>query len=137
FSSTLHAGLLLTRPMPCCISRCDMRNGSFHKRNARTMSRSVRYSRARHQASELRETVDAVSSVLADLPPADNAAGPVDKMLRANAILRNVPWPPPFDETTHRLHTGDARDLSFIEDQSVHLIVTSPPYWTLKEYEPH
>jgi len=58
-------------------------------------------------------------------------------MLRANAILRNVPWPPPFDETNHRLHKGDARDLSFIENQSVHLVVTSPPYWTLKEYEPH
>src|SRR6266446_7455830 len=81
-----------------------MRNGSVHKRNARTMSRAVRYSRARQASSELRETVDAVSSVLKDLPPADNAAGAVDKMLRANAILRNVPWPPPFDETNHRLH---------------------------------
>ena len=50
---------------------------------------------------------------------------------------RNVPWPPPFDETNHRLHKGDARDLSFIENQSVHLVVTSPPYWTLKAYEPH
>src|SRR6266436_2474353 len=66
-----------------------MRNGSVHKRNARTMSRAVRYSRARQASSELRETVDAVSSVLKDLPPADNAAGAVDKMLRANAILRN------------------------------------------------
>ena len=36
--------------------------------------------------------------------------------------------------TTHALHQGDARDLSFIPDQSVHLIVTSPPYWTLKQY---
>src|SRR5438477_7772809 len=114
-----------------------MRNGSFHKHKAKTTSRTVQYSHPRQEPAELRETVDAVSSVLADLPPADNAAGAVDKMLRANAILRNVPWPPPFDETTHRLHTGDARDLSFIEDQSVHLIVTSPPYWTLKEYEPH
>ena len=101
------------------------------------MSRAVRYSRTRQPPSELRETVDAVSSVLKDLPPADNAAGAVDKMLRANAILRNVPWPPPFDETKHRLHKGDARDLSFIENQSVHLVVTSPPYWTLKAYEPH
>src|SRR6266568_2741619 len=114
-----------------------MRNGSVHKRNARTRSRAVRYSRTRQPPSELRETVDAVSSVLKDLPPADNAAGAVDKMLRANAILSNVPWPPPFDETKHRLHKGDARDLSFIENQSVHLIVTSPPYWTLKAYEPH
>ena len=36
--------------------------------------------------------------------------------------------------TVHRLVQGDARDLSFIADQSVHLIVTSPPYWTLKRY---
>jgi site-specific DNA-methyltransferase (adenine-specific) len=29
---------------------------------------------------------------------------------------------------------GDSRDLSWIPDESVHLVVTSPPYWTLKEY---
>lgn len=39
--------------------------------------------------------------------------------------------------THHQLVQGDARDLSFIADQSVHLIVTSPPYWTLKQYRPH
>jgi site-specific DNA-methyltransferase (adenine-specific) len=58
-------------------------------------------------------------------------------MLRANAILRNVPWPPPFAKTTHRLRLGDARDLAWLQDASVHLVVTSPPYWTLKQYEPH
>ena len=36
--------------------------------------------------------------------------------------------------TTHRLVQGDARDLSFIPDESIHLVVTSPPYWTLKRY---
>ena len=36
--------------------------------------------------------------------------------------------------TTHRFIHGDARDLSMIQDESVHLVVTSPPYWTLKEY---
>ena len=34
----------------------------------------------------------------------------------------------------HRIVRGDARDLSGLEDRSVHLVVTSPPYWTLKEY---
>ncbi len=29
---------------------------------------------------------------------------------------------------------GDARDLSFLPDESVHLVVTSPPYWNLKRY---
>jgi len=36
--------------------------------------------------------------------------------------------------TTHRLIRGDARQMSYIEDGSVHLVVTSPPYWTLKRY---
>jgi DNA modification methylase len=36
--------------------------------------------------------------------------------------------------TTHRLINGDARDLSFVDDESVHLVVTSPPYWNLKRY---
>lgn len=36
--------------------------------------------------------------------------------------------------TTHRLVMGDARDLSFIPNESVHLVVTSPPYWKLKRY---
>jgi modification methylase len=37
-------------------------------------------------------------------------------------------------ETTHKLHLGDARDLDWISDSSIHLVVTSPPYWTLKKY---
>ncbi len=36
--------------------------------------------------------------------------------------------------TTHRLIQGDTRCLSFVEDESVHLAVTSPPYWNLKRY---
>ena len=39
--------------------------------------------------------------------------------------------------TEHRLVLGDARKLSFIEAESVHLVVTSPPYWTLKKYRNH
>src|SRR5680860_1033162 len=37
-------------------------------------------------------------------------------------------------ETRHRIILGDSRLLSTIEDQSVHLMVTSPPYWQLKDY---
>jgi modification methylase len=36
--------------------------------------------------------------------------------------------------TTHHLFLGDAREMSELGDGSVHLVVTSPPYWTLKEY---
>ncbi|GAN35335.1 MAG: site-specific DNA-methyltransferase [Candidatus Brocadia sp. AMX2] len=41
--------------------------------------------------------------------------------------------------TSHRLINADARNLSFLKDESVHLVVTSPPYWNLKRYNenPH
>jgi len=37
-------------------------------------------------------------------------------------------------QSFHRLINGDARDLSFLDNDSVHLVVTSPPYWNLKQY---
>src|SRR5881409_929925 len=43
------------------------------------------------------------------------------------SALRAVP-------TSHGLYLKDARDLPFLTTESVHLVVTSPPYWTLKEY---
>src|ERR1043166_6135067 len=105
---------------------------------SQTMATARRsYPPAKEAAAELRETVSAVARAIEELPSADNATGAVTKMLRANAILRNVPWPAPFDKTVHRFRAGDARDLSWLADESVHLVVTSPPYWTLKEYEPH
>jgi DNA modification methylase len=36
--------------------------------------------------------------------------------------------------TSHCLYRGDARELGWLETESLHLVVTSPPYWTLKEY---
>jgi modification methylase len=36
--------------------------------------------------------------------------------------------------TGHVLHLGDARAMMELPPASVHLVVTSPPYWTLKEY---
>lgn len=37
--------------------------------------------------------------------------------------------------TTHTLRNADARAMPFLEPESIHLVVTSPPYWTLKDYE--
>jgi DNA modification methylase len=51
-----------------------------------------------------------------------------DRMLTGliESVLRDVP-------THHDLRHGDAR-LMELDPESVHLVVTSPPYWTLKEY---
>lgn len=40
----------------------------------------------------------------------------------------------PPDTLTSRVILGDARDQSVIDDGSVHLIITSPPYWQIKDY---
>lgn len=37
-------------------------------------------------------------------------------------------------QTRHTLIRGDARDFTYIPDESVHLVITSPPYWNLKRY---
>jgi modification methylase len=68
---------------------------------------------------------------------ADNKPGAIDKLLELNEFYRRNRWPEAFSNTVHTLRRGDARDLSFILNESVHLIVTSPPYWTLKEYPPN
>jgi DNA modification methylase len=69
------------------------------------------------------------------LPSADNTSAALAALQVANLYYRSTVWPAPFDSTEHRLHKGDARDLSWLPDKSVHLVVTSPPYWTLKKYE--
>jgi DNA modification methylase len=38
--------------------------------------------------------------------------------------------------TAHELYRRDARNVDFLLPDSVHLVVTSPPYWNLKNYNP-
>ncbi|MCE7937773.1 methyltransferase [bacterium] len=72
---------------------------------------------------------------LAGLRLPDNSPQGLAALLRLNEIYRNEPWPAPYNQTTHHVACGDARDLAWIADESIHLVVTSPPYWTLKRYE--
>ncbi|MDR0304372.1 MAG: thermonuclease family protein [Chitinispirillales bacterium] len=37
-------------------------------------------------------------------------------------------------KTTHKIINGDCRNMRELEDKSVNLIITSPPYWQLKDY---
>jgi len=50
-----------------------------------------------------------------------------NQVARIEEFVRNIP-------TAHDLYLHDARDLRAVKDESVHLVVTSPPYWTLKRY---
>jgi site-specific DNA-methyltransferase (adenine-specific) len=37
-------------------------------------------------------------------------------------------------KTIHKIINGDSRQMNELKDRSVHLIITSPPYWQLKDY---
>ena len=39
-----------------------------------------------------------------------------------------------MSKTTHTIINGDCRYMKEVADKSVHLIITSPPYWQLKDY---
>ena len=71
---------------------------------------------------------------IGDMPATDNEPGAPEALLKANRLLRGIQWPSPYDRTRHEMFLGDARDLQAKSDQSVHLVVTSPPYFNLKSY---
>ena len=76
----------------------------------------------------LRETIEGKLSAPANTPDGLTA------LVEENNKYRSQPWPTPFEATNHQLVLGDARHLDCMHDGSVHLVVTSPPYWTLKPY---
>jgi len=61
------------------------------------------------------------------------------KSKRSRADATRIPNPREYEgpPTKHTLHLGDARELDWIPDESVHLVVTSPPYFNLKKYNDH
>lgn len=69
------------------------------------------------------------------LPRTDNEPGAPEALMAANVWWRSHAWPAPYDQTRHVVRLGDARNLSAIAAESVHLVVTSPPYFNLKPYE--
>jgi DNA modification methylase len=77
----------------------------------------------------------------AHLPPAVAApANPqtdIPRIAKDPGLLRQIEAALRELPTAHRLVQHDARDLGFLPDQSIHLVVTSPPYWTLKKYRYH
>lgn len=84
--------------------------------------------------AQLQGDIDFDGDALPVLPPTDNGPGAVAALLEANRQLRQRRWPAPYDRTRHEMILGDARDLIMIGDESVHLVVTSPPYFNLKPY---
>lgn len=68
---------------------------------------------------------------LRSLANAQTAIPAIAKDARLMSLIHNAVHSIP---TTHRLLLRDARSLGDLSPNSVHLVLTSPPYWTLKEY---
>jgi len=60
----------------------------------------------------------------------------IPALAKDEVAVRDIEAILPTLATTHHMRCSDARDLHFLPDESVHLVLTSPPYWTLKEYNP-
>jgi DNA modification methylase len=59
------------------------------------------------------------------------------KIAKNAALIADIEKLLPQIPTRHDLVNADSRSLSFLAPNSVHLVLTSPPYWTLKQYREH
>jgi DNA modification methylase len=71
------------------------------------------------------------------LAPIENHQTDLPKIAKNPEIVKQIERVLPQIPTYHDLYFSDSRSLKTLLPNSVHLILTSPPYWTLKEYNPH
>lgn len=77
---------------------------------------------------------------LAQFLPAEVASLPFSQQLipslaKDEGLLRKIESAIHRVPTRHTLYRADARKAEALAPESVHLVVTSPPYWTLKDYD--
>ena len=78
--------------------------------------------------------VDLARFVPAEVYPLNNPQTDLPRIAKDKKLIRLIEDAVHKIPTRHVLNLGDAREMSKLAPGSVHLIVTSPPYWTLKEY---
>jgi len=67
--------------------------------------------------------------------PLKNPQTDIPRIAKDEHLVKLISGAVQRSPTTHSLNLGDARcDMSRLLESSVHLVVTSPPYWTLKDY---
>jgi DNA modification methylase len=68
------------------------------------------------------------------LPRINNPQTDIPKIAKDENLVRLIHESVQRIPTNHDLYVGDARSMTQLKPESMHLILTSPPYWTLKEY---
>src|SRR5262245_60517662 len=80
------------------------------------------------------QLLDDEDRLLNELAPAGNLDDVIPQLARDRAAIKRIESHVRSLHTTHSLILGDARNASALPENSIHLVVTSPPYWTLKRY---
>lgn len=76
---------------------------------------------------------DAADYLPSDLPPLINPQTDLPAIAKDERLMAIIDDAARTVPTQHRILVGDARSMQ-LDPESVHLVLTSPPYWTLKEY---
>lgn len=79
-------------------------------------------------------TSDLSAFVPSELRDSDETQSMIPRLAKDEQAVRSIERSVQTIPTTHKLFVGDARRMSNLAAESLHLVLTSPPYWTLKEY---
>ena len=123
--------VLLTR---CIEVRSDTR-GEAAERHCIFMSLALRSTGSEFDRDEVAiPTVDLEQFVPNEILPLSNPQTDIPRIAKDERLTRLIDEAIQRVPTVHRISLGDARRMEGLRPESVHLVLTSPPYWTLKEY---
>ena len=76
---------------------------------------------------------DSISAALQALEVGDlsNPQAALPRIAKDGQVVARIEAAVSTLPTRHVLYRHDSREMSFLEPESVHLVLTSPPYWTL------
>jgi len=83
------------------------------------------------------KSIDDEQKILGEFSASGDLDNIIPKLARDRKAIRRIEEFVQGRMTAHQLIHGDARDASALDENSIHLVVTSPPYWTLKRYNEH
>ncbi len=80
---------------------------------------------------------DDEEAILKELTAAGSLDDLIPQLARDRQAIQRIESLVRNRHTSHDLILGDARPATALPENSIHLVVTSPPYWTLKRYHEH
>jgi modification methylase len=83
---------------------------------------------------QLTEAGDLAGYVPPEIYPLANPQTDIPRIAKDRRLMQLIEGAVRKIPTEHRLVLGDARKMTGLAPNSVHLVLTSPPYWTLKDY---